>query len=184
MKYFQKLIWEKVYLSPLNPDDCEVFAKWNNDHRITDWTHWTPRMITLKVQKEYLEEASSKKDSYQFAIVKKRPGAVGHSICAAQTAAVFFTIKLALAYRTWYNRYEISNYAKKGRECRHNIGYWQRKEYLGFGVGAASLYKGERYNNTDDVYCYMNSLYYYFFKHSFFFFSVKPLLHSIFFFFI
>lgn len=71
MKYFQKLIWEKVYLSPLNPDDAEIFAKWNNDHRITDWTHWTPRMITLKVQREYLEEASTKKDSYQFAIVKK-----------------------------------------------------------------------------------------------------------------
>ncbi len=36
-------------------------------------------------------------------------------------------------------RYEISNYALPGYECRHNIGYWQRKEYLGFGLGASSL---------------------------------------------
>lgn len=38
-----------------------------------------------------------------------------------------------------YFRYEISNYALKGYECRHNIGYWKRKEYLGLGLGAASL---------------------------------------------
>lgn len=59
-----------------------------------------------------------------------------------------------------YERYEISNYAKPGYACRHNIGYWHRVEYLGLGIGAASLFKGERYNNIDELYCYMNSLYY------------------------
>lgn len=38
-----------------------------------------------------------------------------------------------------YHRYEISNYARKGRECVHNIGYWTRVPYLGVGIGAASL---------------------------------------------
>ena len=38
-----------------------------------------------------------------------------------------------------YHQYEISNYAKAGCECRHNEGYWQRKDYLGLGLGAASL---------------------------------------------
>lgn len=38
-----------------------------------------------------------------------------------------------------YYRYEISNYALKGYECKHNVGYWKRKEYLGLGLGAASL---------------------------------------------
>ena len=33
-----------------------------------------------------------------------------------------------------YHRYEISNYAKNGYECRHNLGYWERKEYLGLGL--------------------------------------------------
>ena len=39
-----------------------------------------------------------------------------------------------------YERYEISNYAKPGCECRHNIRYWRRDPYLGFGIGAASMY--------------------------------------------
>ena len=38
-----------------------------------------------------------------------------------------------------YRRYEISNYAKEGFRCRHNLGYWERREYLGIGLGAASL---------------------------------------------
>ena len=38
-----------------------------------------------------------------------------------------------------FHRYEISNYARDGCECRHNVGYWIRRDYLGFGIGAASL---------------------------------------------
>lgn len=49
-----------------------------------------------------------------------------------------------------YERYEISNYAKKGKECRHNIGYWRRIPYLGFGVGAASLFEEQRWSNLRD----------------------------------
>lgn len=45
-----------------------------------------------------------------------------------------------------YRRYEISNYAKEGRECRHNIGYWTGTEYLGLGLGAASLINGRRFH--------------------------------------
>lgn len=50
-----------------------------------------------------------------------------------------------------FHRYEISNYAKENYECRHNIGYWKRVPYLGFGLGAASLYQETRYSNTDDI---------------------------------
>lgn len=46
-----------------------------------------------------------------------------------------------------YNRYEISNYSIKGFESRHNIKYWERKEYLGLGLGASSLIDETRYNN-------------------------------------
>lgn len=48
-----------------------------------------------------------------------------------------------------YGRYEISNYARPSRECRHNIGCWKRKDYVGFGLGAASLYENSRWRNTD-----------------------------------
>lgn len=49
-----------------------------------------------------------------------------------------------------YRRYEISNYAKEGLECRHNLGYWERKNYLGLGLGASSLMGNVRYHNTED----------------------------------
>lgn len=48
-----------------------------------------------------------------------------------------------------YHRYEISNYAKEGYECQHNLGYWERKEYLGLGLGASSLIEETRFHNTD-----------------------------------
>ena len=54
-----------------------------------------------------------------------------------------------------YEQYEISNYAKKGLACRHNIGYWTRKEYLGLGLGAASLWGNQRFSNTSDFSAYL-----------------------------
>lgn len=50
-----------------------------------------------------------------------------------------------------YMQYEISNYAKEGYACRHNIGYWKRTDYLGIGLGAASLDRGMRFSNTRDM---------------------------------
>lgn len=54
-----------------------------------------------------------------------------------------------------YERYEISNYAKPGFECRHNTGYWTGTEYLGLGLGASSYIQGYRFRNESDlgVYC-------------------------------
>ena len=54
-----------------------------------------------------------------------------------------------------YHWYEISNFAKPGYECRHNIGYWKRADYLGVGIGAASLIDNVRYSNTRDIYQYL-----------------------------
>lgn len=48
-----------------------------------------------------------------------------------------------------YHQYEISNYARSGFECRHNKGYWERKDYLGLGLGAASLMGKKRFTNTN-----------------------------------
>jgi oxygen-independent coproporphyrinogen-3 oxidase len=48
-----------------------------------------------------------------------------------------------------YRRYEISNYAKPGRRCRHNMNYWMNGEYLGLGAGASSFFNGDRTKNTN-----------------------------------
>lgn len=50
-----------------------------------------------------------------------------------------------------YHKYEISNFAKDGRHSRHNLRYWQSKEYLGFGVAAHSYFGGERFGNSRDI---------------------------------
>lgn len=50
-----------------------------------------------------------------------------------------------------FNRYEISNFAKNGFECRHNIKYWECEEYIGIGAAAHSYVKGQRYFNTSDI---------------------------------
>ena len=55
-----------------------------------------------------------------------------------------------------YERYEISNYAKPGRECRHNIGYWTGVSYLGLGVGASGYVMNRRFDVESDYKKYMS----------------------------
>lgn len=49
------------------------------------------------------------------------------------------------------HQYEISNFARAGEECLHNLRYWTRDEYLGFGLAAHSFLGGRRYANTRDI---------------------------------
>jgi oxygen-independent coproporphyrinogen-3 oxidase len=50
-----------------------------------------------------------------------------------------------------YKHYEISNFAKKGKECYHNTVYWKELEYIGIGLGASSYFNGYRYKNISDI---------------------------------
>ena len=54
-----------------------------------------------------------------------------------------------------YERYEVSNFCKKGFESKHNINYWRRGEYLGLGVSASSFMAGKRFTNTFHLDDYM-----------------------------
>lgn len=56
-----------------------------------------------------------------------------------------------------YGRYEISNYAQKGYECRHNMGYWTRRSYAGFGLGASSLVNETRWRNSSALETYLQN---------------------------
>lgn len=56
-----------------------------------------------------------------------------------------------------YERYEISNYARPGFECRHNVGYWTGTGYLGLGLGASSYLEGCRFHNTSDFQSYVSA---------------------------
>jgi len=58
-----------------------------------------------------------------------------------------------------YNHYEISNFAKTGYESKHNLTYWNNKEYYGFGVGASGYINNIRYDNTRSINKYLNGNY-------------------------
>lgn len=55
-------------------------------------------------------------------------------------------------------RYEVSNFAKKNKECKHNLNCWNMVEYVGFGVGANSYLNGFRWGNITDVKKYMSNI--------------------------
>lgn len=54
--------------------------------------------------------------------------------------------------------YEISNFALKGYESKHNLNYWNQGEYLGFGVNSSSFFGGTRYTNTENLKTYIDSI--------------------------
>lgn len=68
---------------------------------------------------------------------------------------MYYDTKRLLAARG-YERYEISNYAKPGYACRHNLGYWRRTDYKGYGLGAASLLDNVRYTNETGLSEYLS----------------------------
>lgn len=57
-----------------------------------------------------------------------------------------------------YNHYEISNTARDGKESRHNLKYWSYDEYLGFGPGASSFFRGQRFKNYDKMTKYIDAI--------------------------
>ena len=57
-----------------------------------------------------------------------------------------------------YDHYEISNYAKPGYRCLHNLKYWNLDDYIGVGVSAHSCYGGKRFFNTSDPNVYISTI--------------------------
>ena len=62
----------------------------------------------------------------------------------------------AILHTLGYERYELSNYARPGYECRHNCGYWTGKPYLGFGLAASSYFGKKRFANPADMEEYLS----------------------------
>ncbi|ONI39117.1 hypothetical protein AN639_06710 [Candidatus Epulonipiscium fishelsonii] len=57
-----------------------------------------------------------------------------------------------------YNHYEISNWAKNGKECKHNILYWKQKQYIGVGLGASGYISSSRYTNIRNLKDYIMNI--------------------------
>ena len=69
MKYFKKLVGERIYLSPRNTDDAEIFTNWMNDFEVTDYTGRSATIMTLDAEKKYLESKNMDLRTTAFAIV-------------------------------------------------------------------------------------------------------------------
>ena len=85
-----------------------------------------------------------------------RPGAPGERELPDEDMdrRIYYRTKELLA-QSGYFRYEISNYARQGFECRHNNSYWTGIEYLGLGLGAASLIENTRFSNRSELIDYI-----------------------------
>jgi oxygen-independent coproporphyrinogen-3 oxidase len=75
-----------------------------------------------------------------------------------ETCRELYRISIDLAEASGLVHYEISNFARPGRECRHNLVYWRNEAYAGVGCGAASFVGGARWRNDPRVLPYLRAL--------------------------
>ena len=94
-------------------------------------------------------------ETYKFDAVRQEAGLPTEVLPSEDEVYKMNKITQIVLKKAGYNQYEISNYAKRGFECRHNIGYWRRENYLGLGLGASSLVENVRYSNTRELYKYI-----------------------------
>lgn len=106
-----------------------------------------------------IEKGTPFYDMYKFDAVKQHAGMETEFLPSEDEEYRMYKITQMLLKEAGYMQYEISNYSKKGYECIHNIGYWTRENYIGFGIGAASLFENVRYSNTTDIYEYIKGQY-------------------------
>ena len=104
MRYFKKLVGERIYLSPKNIEDVEIFTEWMNDFYVTDYTGRSHQTMALQEEKQYLENVQ--KDKSTFAIIDletdKIIGTVGlHSVDNINRTA---TLGIFIGNRDYWNK--------------------------------------------------------------------------------
>mgnify|MGYP000892463480 FL=1 len=103
-----------------------------------------------------IEKGTPFYELYRFDAVRQAAGMQTESLPTEEEEYQTTKMTQHILKEAGYHWYEISNFAKPGYECRHNIGYWKRVDYLGVGLGASSLIDNVRYSNTRDLYTYLS----------------------------
>lgn len=103
-----------------------------------------------------IEEGTPFFDRFGQAETLREKGKEQYLLPTEEEERRMYDLTKELLNRAGFYRYEISNYALDGFMCRHNTGYWQRKDYLGIGLGAASLIANIRFLNTRNLVDYLN----------------------------
>ena len=102
-----------------------------------------------------IEKGTPFYEKYKFDMVRQEAGMKTELLPTEDDVYKMLKLTQLVLAKAGYDRYEISNYAKPGYECRHNVGYWTRENYLGMGLGAASLIDNVRYSNTRELHEYI-----------------------------
>lgn len=103
-----------------------------------------------------IEKGTPFYELYKFDAVRQEAGMQTESLPTEEEEYQTTKMTQHILKEAGYHWYEVSNFAKPGYECRHNIGYWKRVDYLGVGLGASSLIDNVRYSNTRDLYTYLS----------------------------
>lgn len=102
-----------------------------------------------------IEKGTPFYDLYKFDAVKQQAGLPTDALPNEEEVYRMTKMTEQVLHEAGYEHYEVSNFALPGFACRHNIGYWKRADYLGVGLGAASLLDNIRYTNTSELYTYL-----------------------------
>ena len=103
-----------------------------------------------------IEKGTPFYDLYKFDAIKQQAGMKTDALPDEEETYRITKITEKALKEAGYQHYEVSNFALPGYACRHNIGYWRRIDYLGVGLGAASLLDNIRYSNTRELYDYLS----------------------------
>ncbi|MEC4685704.1 MAG: radical SAM family heme chaperone HemW [Nitrospirota bacterium] len=163
-----------IGIQSLNPDELNVLGRVHDEADSRNTMEWTSRYFdnfsvdiiygipgqdpeglrdTLKQVLSYNPPHIS---AYELSVERGTPLSCmlseGKVILPADDDKIaMYELTADLLAEKGYLHYEISNYSLKGFHCRHNMNYWMRGEYLGFGVSAHALVQETRLRNTADI---------------------------------
>lgn len=129
---------------------------------VSDWKHTLELALDLKPEHVsayslIIEPDTPFYDIYYKALCNRDDGKEQNLLPSEEDELSMYEITKAVLTENGYKQYEVSNFAKEGHLCIHNDGYWLRRPYIGFGLGAASLIEEARFENTRDMYKYLES---------------------------
>lgn len=125
-----------------------------------DWEYTLTQTVRLRPEhisaySLLIEEGTPFFERYGEDAARRRAGGEPELLPDEETEVKMYEFTGSFLKKHGYRQYEISNYARPGMECRHNIGYWTLVNYLGLGLGSASLVEGERFSNTSNLGAYL-----------------------------
>lgn len=125
-----------------------------------DWTNTLNKVLAVRPEhisaySLIVEEGTPFYEQYGEDELRRERGEETLYLPSEETEREMYLVTEELLKNKGYARYEISNYALPGRECRHNIGYWKLTPYLGLGLGSSSFLEEVRFSNTKDLKTYL-----------------------------